>query len=940
MMRKRFPFIVLMLLAASTAQFDISEMGFHGEVNASAAFSPTQTPVYANQQFGRNETETLVTFNDGSSIKDVWFLEAATNSSAAITLPPRINIISASMVIEGRGLTGSTTKTFSFLDVINNKAWWGGFSGNDPTLAPDQYKGTPFGPASYVDVSASDDLRYTTFILNGQKPYHLFEFTINSSTIEELEVLYEGKGYFTGGMAFARHHAYFYIYNHSSNGWELVGHESAEVMQKTDFTIDERYSNSPNDYIDNSNHMYLIGAGPVSPENPNDSISTDYVKADVTGIMNIYCQNPSLNIEDIGDNEWEYDGDYSEESIIDDKINFRSTLQSIIDANEDESEINITLSLSSNSMGILRLKNLSINYEIIPQLSPPELIETIPTDHFSFGEDSDDGVGLIDLHEFFDDDKGVTNITFSMLVNHSDVSAFVNSSSHSLDFFSKKNFFGSKNFQIRATDQDGLSTDSNIFNIIVTPTNDPPFLTSFETLDLLSERDTIELRIDEGGITSFNFSTWDIDRDLPQFAFGPNLPNSDIFLLQTSSENASSGTITLNPDDEHIGMINFTLVLNDMNQSEGDSLKTVYNFTLIVVNTNDPPLIENIEKKEGVQDTWINFSLKADDIDLLYDSNEKLTYSTNFSEANVDDVRWTFSKDTGNFSFLPDNSDVGKYSVNYSVMDSNGSFDWTHGVIEVDNINDPPEAKPIMYSLVDADDSTQKAENLTINFTTKTADDPDIIHGDLLSYYWDFDGDGIYDDEGLSVEWSFAKAGNHTVILTVSDSGTPVLSSTVNISIEVFAPPELDSGDDDDNDDDDVTGGYGNTSGKGGEGKGAWLWILIGVVTLLIVLGVVFLFVTVGRKKPGKTTDSIVPLQVSQHVPTTETVRRINLSGEPMSGAQYIQYPPPENSLAAPQQIQTPEYQNNPIPRTDENPSFILPSLPSLDHTSDDNNNL
>jgi len=92
----------------------------------------------------------------------------------------------------------------------------------------------------------------------------------------------------------------------------------------------------------------------------------------------------------------------------------------------------------------------------------------------------------------------------------------------------------------------------------------------------------------------------------------------------------------------------------------------------------------------------------------------------------------------------------------------------------------------------------------------------------------------------------------------VSDSGTPILSSTTNISIEVFAPVEPDPGDDDDdNDDDDVTGGDGKTSGKGSEGMAAWLWVLIGIVTLIIVLGVIFLFVIISRKNPEKTGESV-----------------------------------------------------------------------------------
>jgi len=832
------------------------------------------------KQLSRTDRENLITFSDGSLQKDVWFMDSGTNSTLGITLPANINITSASMVIEGRGLTGSTTRTFSFLDVVNNNAWEGGFDGNDPTLTPNNYKDTPFGPLDYVDVAASDDIQYNTFKVNGQKPYHLFEFTINASSIEDLEVVYEGKGYFTGGMAFARHHAYLYIYNLSSGGWELVGHESAEVMMNNDFTISELYSNSPRDYIDNSDHLYLMGAGPVSPENPNDSISTDYVKVDVTGIMSIYCRDPSLNVGNEGDREWEYVGDYAEETTMDDNYDFRSRLQDIINTNVDKSEINITLSLSSKSKGILQLKNLSIEYEVIPQVSPPELIDTIPNNHYSFREDSEKGVGLIDLYEFFDDDEGKANITFSILENHTDILAFINSSTHSMDFISAENYFGTSNFHVRATDKDGLYTDSNIFNVMVTPTNDPPFLTTFETMDLAHERDTFELEIYEGMTSCFNFSVWDIDRDLPYFGFGPNQPHSDIFLLETSSENASSGILVLNPDDENIGMINFTLVLDDMNLSEGDSLKTIYNFTLIVINTNDPPEFIEMNDMVGVQDEWLNFTIVARDVDIDNDEGEKITYGTNFSEYEIDNGKWSLDENSGDFSFLPDNSDVGALRVNFTVEDRKGETDWINVIIVVKNVNDPPVACPILINIVDADDRTQKAENLTVNFTTEDASDPDMIHGDALIYYWDFDGDGLFDDEGTGVEWTYGKAGNYTITMTVSDSGTAILSSSVNITIEVFAPSKKDS---DDDSDEDITEREGDTSEKGSQGIGAWVWILIGIITLLIILVLIFIFVISGRnktEKKGEVGIQAAPATTSEPTPASASLQTLNLNPE------------------------------------------------------------
>ena len=69
--------------------------------------------------------------------------------------------------------------------------------------------------------------------------------------------------------------------------------------------------------------------------------------------------------------------------------------------------------------------------------------------------------------------------------------------------------------------------------------------------------------------------------------------------------------------------------------------------------------------------------------------------------------------------------------------------------------------------------------------------------GASLTYKWDFDSDGAYDDTGRTVTWSYPDAGSYEVKLTVSD-GTDSNSQSRTIKvIDADAPdPTADAGSD------------------------------------------------------------------------------------------------------------------------------------------------
>ncbi len=807
-----------------------------------------------NVEYARNRADTgaITTFKDGSSQKDVWFPEGGTNDTAEINLPTSITITEASMVLEGKPLGGSITQELSFNDTVNSSAWWGG-TGGAPTGSPSDYKDNAYLVASYVELKNRDDIRLRTLDVKGEYAYQHFSFHQSFSDVTSFDILYEGGGMAVPEMGFATGGIKLYIHDASGPSWEMVDQFTpGEVWDER--VLARTYNMNVMDYIDQQGNIHLVATTFIGGPGLTAWVDTDFINIMITGSkQDAYPMDPYLNVGGIGPKEWEHEGAFTGAVTINNTYGFRISLQELIDQEEQNENIDIFLSLYSAGPGVIELKELMIEYEIIPENQPPSPVGDLHNGTFTFPEDSEGGMGLIDLHEFFDDDGGQDNISFTILKNSLEVVASLNTSSHSLDFTSRKDFFGKRDFQVRASDKDGSSTDSSVFTVTVTPTNDAPYLVQFGDEMEPHPDEILELEALEGEMTDFDFTAWDVDGDIPQFSFGPSFTYHDIFLIRTYEENASRGTILVEPGNEHAGTINFSLIIDDNNRTGGSSLESKYNISLEVINANDAPVMDDITTKKGYQDQWLNFTISAGDIDFINDEDEKLVYKTNFSEADIDPGKWNMDEDTGNFSFLPDNSLVGIYKINFSVEDNGGKSDWTHAVMEISNVNDPPVAEPIDVHIADSDPTTTIIENLTINVSTGEAKDPDLIHGDILTYYWDFDGDEVSDRTGLNAEWTYGEAGNYSVTLTVQDSGIPVMTNSSSILIEVLAPPDPDgnngNGEDDDDEDDDKAGR--NKDEDRGAGGTVLVIIVLAVIMLIIVAGVITFFV-VGKKRKGK----------------------------------------------------------------------------------------
>jgi hypothetical protein len=73
--------------------------------------------------------------------------------------------------------------------------------------------------------------------------------------------------------------------------------------------------------------------------------------------------------------------------------------------------------------------------------------------------------------------------------------------------------------------------------------------------------------------------------------------------------------------------------------------------------------------------------------------------------------------------------------------------------------------------------------NTVVAFDGSGSGDPD---GRIVSYEWDFDGDGIYDlaSDGPTVEWLYDEAGDYQASLRVTDNDGAVAMVTKEIDVE------------------------------------------------------------------------------------------------------------------------------------------------------------
>jgi parallel beta-helix repeat protein len=256
--------------------------------------------------------------------------------------------------------------------------------------------------------------------------------------------------------------------------------------------------------------------------------------------------------------------------------------------------------------------------------------------------------------------------------------------------------------------------DSHNFTLTVQNVNDPP---EINTTDVLTVNETEPYSVD--------YNASDIDPTNDILAWG--VDTNTTFLLIDAITGVLSGT----PSRDDLGNYFVNVTVND-----GNNGWDFRNFTLRVLNLNDPPEINTTDILTVNENELYSVDYEANDID---PTNDTLVWGvgTNATFLSMD-------AGTGVLSGTPSRDDLGGYYVNVTVNDGKGGWDNSNFTLTVLNVNDAPV---INYSWAD------------FSFDEDTVDESISLN----DWFMDYDG----------TELTFSYSGNDK--LTISILGTSIV---------------------------------------------------------------------------------------------------------------------------------------------------------------------
>jgi hypothetical protein len=229
----------------------------------------------------------------------------------------------------------------------------------------------------------------------------------------------------------------------------------------------------------------------------------------------------------------------------------------------------------------------------------------------------------------------------------------------------------------------------------------------------------------------------------------------------------ATGLISWSPENDQVGNNDVIVNVSDL---AGDYVTQEY--TIVVNNVNDPPVLDPMGELTAVEDEPFYYQVSASDVDF---SDELSFYD--------DNDLFQIDKDTGEISFTPSNDEVGTYIINITVKDKGGAQVSEYITFTVLNINDPPSLDYISNWQLTEDE---------MFFLDVTASDIDL--GDVITF---MDNTTLFDIDEDTGEISFTPTnedvGTHPVNISVVDEYGGFDYQTVLFIVEnVNDPPILD----------------------------------------------------------------------------------------------------------------------------------------------------
>ncbi|UCE73713.1 MAG: FG-GAP repeat protein [Methanomassiliicoccales archaeon] len=174
---------------------------------------------------------------------------------------------------------------------------------------------------------------------------------------------------------------------------------------------------------------------------------------------------------------------------------------------------------------------------------------------------------------------------------------------------------------------------------------------------------------------------------------------------------------------------------------------------------------------------------------VVVNEGDNLDFIGNFTDPDINDmhtIEWNFDDgNTATGTLTPSHAygDNGVYMPTLTVTDNNGGTGNKHVQVIVKNVPPVADAGDHYYGIVGIPVTIQGSHF-----------DPGCL--DTHTYYWDMDGDGIYDDgTGTTLSWTWYVAGTYHVRLIVIDDDGGYDYDTALVTIQPLnQPPVADAG--------------------------------------------------------------------------------------------------------------------------------------------------
>ena len=271
------------------------------------------------------------------------------------------------------------------------------------------------------------------------------------------------------------------------------------------------------------------------------------------------------------------------------------------------------------------------------------------------------------------------------------------------------------------------------FILKVIPVNDVPMLADIETQS-----------IEEDSELSLNLFAIDMDGD--NLTYGATIDGNGI--VETEGD-----MLTVIPNQDYNGPIYVSIAVSDGQDTEES------NFNIQVLPINDPPVLDSIESKSIVEDSYLRLSLSATDVD-----GDSLTYSADAGEnAKV-------AIDGNQLRVTPENDFYGDIDV-LVYVDDGTSKDKIKFVLKVTPVNDAP----VLTSII----PVAKKEKINIQMLATDIDGDSLIY----SANTDASADVTVNDNLLTVKPNKDYEGTAPLTLKTFDG-----SSSVDTNITLINP--------------------------------------------------------------------------------------------------------------------------------------------------------